>query len=258
MNEPGSRLIIALDFPDLAPALELAREIAPRVGMLKVGLELFNSAGPQAIQSLRDLGAHIFYDSKFCDIPNTVAGAAAAAGRMGPSMLNVHALGGRAMMQAAKDGALRGADEAGFPPPLVIAVTLLTSLSDRDLQQYLGLSDPSRDTVIRLASLAQASGLDGVVCSVHEVPDIKRVCGKNFLTITPGIRPTGAASDDQARAATPGEAVAAGADYLVIGRPVTRADDPADALSRILREMADAAARPHARRPTSGPQGDTT
>jgi len=205
--------------------------------MLKVGLELFNSAGPAAIAALRERGARIFYDSKFYDIPNTVAGAAAAAARMGVSMLNVHALGGRAMMHAAKEGALRGAQQAGFQPPLVIAVTLVTSLSDREIQQDLGLTDRSQEMVIRLASLAKESGLDGVVCSVHEVSHVKRVCGKDFLAVTPGIRPAWAASDDQARVATPREAVAAGADYLVIGRPVTRADDPVEALSKVLREM---------------------
>ncbi|UCC68054.1 MAG: orotidine-5'-phosphate decarboxylase [Armatimonadota bacterium] len=241
MNDLRSRLIIALDYPDLAPALDLAKQIGPRVGMLKVGLELFNSAGPHAIESLRRLGARIFYDSKFSDIPNTVAGAAAAAGRMGVSMLNVHALGGRAMMQAAKEAALDGARQAGFPSPLVIGVTVVTSLGDRDLREDFGLADRSQDIVLRLASLARESGLDGVVCAVEEVGPIKRVCGKNFLTVTPGIRPAWAASGDQARVATPQEAIAAGADYLVIGRPVTRADDPGDALTKILREMTDAA-----------------
>ena len=242
MESPGSRLIIALDFPQLEPALALARRIAPRVGMLKVGLELFNSAGPTAIESLRAGGARIFYDSKFYDIPNTVAGAAAAAGRLGVSMLNVHALGGRAMMQAAKEGALRGAAEAGFPPPLVIAVTIVTSLGDRELRDDLGLSDSSHDLVIRLASLTRESGLDGVVCSVREVPDVKRTCGPDFLTVTPGIRPSWAAAGDQVRVSTPQDAIAAGADYLVVGRPVTRADDPTEALDKLLAEMADRAA----------------
>jgi orotidine-5'-phosphate decarboxylase len=242
MDSPGSRLIIALDFPQLEPALALARQIAPRVGMLKVGLELFNSAGPPAIESLRAGGARIFYDSKFYDIPNTVAGAAAAAGRLGVSMFNVHALGGRAMMGAAKEAAARGAAEAGFATPLVIAVTIVTSLGDRELRDDLGLSDSSHDLVIRLASLAKESGLDGVVCSVREVPDVKRACGPDFLTVTPGIRPTWAAAADQVRVATPQDAIAAGADYLVVGRPVTRADDPTEALDKLLAEMADRAA----------------
>jgi orotidine-5'-phosphate decarboxylase len=242
MESPGSRLIIALDFPQLEPALALARQIAPRVGMLKVGLELFNSAGPPAIESLRAGGARIFYDSKFYDIPNTVAGAAAAAGRLGVSMFNVHALGGRAMMEAARDAALRGAAEAGFPPPLVIAVTIVTSLGERELRDEFGLAESPEDLVLRLASLAKESGLDGVVCSVREVPDIKRACGTDFLTVTPGIRPAWAAAGDQVRVSTPQEAIAAGADYLVVGRPVTRADDPAQALAKLLAEMTDAAA----------------
>lgn len=242
MNDPDSRLIIALDFPDLASALQLAAKVAPRVAMLKVGLELFNSAGPQGIASLRELGARVFYDAKLHDIPNTVAGAAAAAGRMGISMLNVHALGGRAMMRAAKEGALRGAAEAGHPAPRIIAVTLLTSLADRDLRQDLGLREDLRDVTIRLASLAKECGLDGVVCSVREVGAVKHECGKGFLAVTPGIRPAWAASDDQARVAAPKEAIAAGADYLVVGRPVTRAEDPARAVSEILREMSPDAA----------------
>jgi len=237
MTDASQRIIIALDFPDLAPALDLAGQIAPRVGMFKVGLELFNVAGPKAIESLRDQGLRVFYDAKLHDIPNTVAGAAAAAGRLGVAMLNVHALGGRAVMQAAKEAALRGAREAGFPPPVVIGVTILTSVGDRDLREEIGLSEPPRDAVLRLASLARESGLDGVVCSVREVSDIKRTCGKDFLTVTPGIRPSWAATGDQTRTATPGEALSAGSDYLVIGRPVTRADDPAAALAKILGDM---------------------
>jgi len=239
MNDLRARLIVALDYPDLASALDLAERIASQVGLLKVGLELFNSAGPRAIESLRALGARVFYDSKFYDIPNTVAGAAAAAGRMGVSMLNVHALGGRAMMQAAKEAALRGAQEAGFPAPLVIAVTIVTSLGDRELRHELGFPSTTQEVVLRLASVAREAGLDGVVASVREVPEIKRVCGKEFLTVTPGIRPAWAASDDQTRVASPKAALAAGSDYLVIGRPITRADNPGQALAKILREMAE-------------------
>jgi len=237
MGEPSNRLIIALDYPSLAPALDMADRVGDRVGMLKVGLELFNSAGPRAIEALRERGARVFYDSKFCDIPNTVAGAAAAAARMGVSMLNVHTLGGRAMMAAAKEGALRGAQEAGVPAPAVIGVTILTSLGDREVQDELGLTDVGRHAVLRLALLAQEAGLDGVVAAAREVPDIKRLCGTNFLTVTPGVRPTWAAAGDQSRTATPSEALAAGADYLVVGRPVTRAHDPEQALARIASEL---------------------
>jgi orotidine-5'-phosphate decarboxylase len=237
MEKPSDRLIIALDYPDLPPALALAERLGPQVGLLKVGLQLFNSAGPQAIRALRDLGPRVFYDSKLYDIPNTVAGAAAALARLGVSMFNVHALGGSAMMRAAKRAALRAAEEAGLPPPLVVAVTIVTSLGDDELQREIGLHESSQAAVPRLASLAREAELDGVVCSVREVPEIKRICGKDFLTVTPGIRPAWAARGDQARVATPREALASGADYLVIGRPITGAHDPQRALQRVLAEL---------------------
>jgi len=255
MRDPRDRIIVALDYPDLAPALAMAGLIGSRVGMLKVGLELFNSAGPQAITALRERGARVFYDSKFYDIPNTVAGAAAAAGRMGVSMFNLHALGGVAMMAAARSAAAEAAQAAGFPAPLVIAVTVVTSLGDCEVQQQLGIPSTAGEAAVRLAKLAKEAGLDGVVASVHEVPEIKRACGRDFLVVTPGIRPSwaavgdpsagsgssrvrqGGSRDDQARVATPKEALWAGADFLVIGRPVTRADDPCAALGLILQEM---------------------
>jgi orotidine-5'-phosphate decarboxylase len=242
MVDPKEQLIIALDYADLPPALEMARLLGPKVGMLKIGLELFNSAGPAAVSALRELGARVFYDSKFSDIPNTVAGAAAAAGRMGVSMFNVHALGGSRMMAEAKDAAIRAASEAGLAPPLVIGVTVVTSLSDREVREELGIPAEAGETAIRLAALAKQAGLDGVVAAVHEVPAIKRACGKNFLTVTPGIRPAWAQAGDQRRIATPRQAVEAGSDYLVVGRPVTRAEDPVEAVAAIVREMADAPA----------------
>jgi orotidine-5'-phosphate decarboxylase len=187
--------------------------------------------------ALRERGARIFYDSKFHDIPNTVAGAAAAAARLGVSMFNVHALGGVAMMAAARAAAAEAARGAGLPAPLVIAVTIVTSLGDREVREELGIPSTAGEAALRLAQLAKEAGLDGVVASVHEVPAIKRVCGTHFLTVTPGIRPAGAAVGDQSRVATPREAVAAGADLLVIGRPITRADDPTAALEMVLEEM---------------------
>ncbi len=237
MTKPGDRLIIALDYPEPGPAVALARRIAGRVGMVKVGLEVFNSAGPAVISALRGLGTRVFYDSKFYDIPNTVAGAAAAAARMGVSMFNVHALGGKAMMQAAKEASNRGAEQAGVPPPLVIAVTIVTSLGEVELRDQLGFAEGAGEVVLRLARLAKEAGLDGVVCSAGEVGEIKRVCGKDFLAVVPGIRPAGAPGDDQARVATPRAALEAGADYLVIGRPVTRAEDPCAAIASIVQEM---------------------
>jgi orotidine-5'-phosphate decarboxylase len=236
---PQDRLIIALDFPDLSRALEVGRQVAADVGLLKVGLELFTSAGPAAITELRKLGVGIFYDAKLYDIPNTVAGATAAAARLGLSIINVHALGGAAMMAAAREAAHHGAREAGFPPPRVIGVTVVTSLGDREVQQELGMPETARSAALRLARLAKEAGLDGVVCAVHEVQEIKRICGTNFLAVTPGIRPARAEPGDQTRIATPRQAIEAGADYLVVGRPVTRARDPQQAIAEIVAEMAD-------------------
>jgi orotidine-5'-phosphate decarboxylase len=237
MTDARDRIIVALDYPDLSPALEMAALVGPRVGMLKIGLELFNSAGPPAIAALRERGARIFYDCKFSDIPNTVAGASAAAARMGVSMFNVHALGGVKMMVAAREAAHRAAEDAGLPPPFVIGVTIVTSLNDGEVQRDLGIPQSAREAALRLAVLSREAGLDGVVASADEVAEIKRACGMDFIAVTPGIRPSGAAIGDQARVATPEDALAVGSDYLVIGRPITRADDPAQALADILREM---------------------
>jgi len=237
VSRPEDRLIVALDYPALEPALEMARAIADEVGMFKVGLELFNSAGPGVLEELRRLGAGVFYDGKFLDIPNTVAGAASAAARMGVTMFNVHALGGLAMMQAAREGAARGAEEAGGRPPLVIAVTILTSVDRQVMNQEVGIQGKVIEAVVRLARLAREAGLDGVVCSAAEITRIKQACGDDFLTVVPGIRPEGAARGDQARVATPRAAVEAGADYLVVGRPITRAGDPRAAAAAIVREI---------------------
>jgi orotidine-5'-phosphate decarboxylase len=237
MIDPKDRIIVALDYAELAPALRMAELVGSRVGMLKVGLELFNSAGPGAITAIREHGARVFYDAKLYDIPNTVAGAAAAVSRLGVAMFNVHALGGVAMMAAARQAADAGARAAGFQAPLVIAVTIVTSLGDREVREELGMPSTTGEAALRLAQLAKEAGLDGVVASVHEVAAIKRSCGRDFLVVTPGIRPSWAATEDQARVATPREALEAGADYLVIGRPITRADDPGSALEAILGEM---------------------
>jgi orotidine-5'-phosphate decarboxylase len=237
VTEAGKRIIVALDFAELPLALEIADCVGPQVGMLKVGLELFNSVGTRAIEALRERGARVFYDSKFYDIPNTVAGAAAAATRLGVSMFNVHALGGLAMMSAARDAAERSSADMGLPAPAVVAVTVVTSLSETQLQAELGIPSTSTEAAVRLARLARDAGLDGVVCSAHEIDAIKRACGREFLAVTPGIRPQWAQAGDQARVATPREALTAGADYLVIGRPITRAPDPAEALERVITEM---------------------
>ncbi|MBN1458472.1 MAG: orotidine-5'-phosphate decarboxylase [Armatimonadetes bacterium] len=237
MTDPTDRIIVALDYPDLDPALAMADLIGSRVGMLKIGLELFNSVGPPAIAAVRARGARVFYDCKFSDIPNTVAGAAAAAVRMGVSMFNVHSLGGLNMMVAAREAAHRTAAEMEVPPPLIIGVTILTSLTDTEVQRDLGIPQSASHAALHLALLSKEAGLDGVVASVSEVGEIKQACGMDFLTVTPGIRPSGATVGDQARIATPRAALAAGTDYLVIGRPITRAPEPDQALTDILREM---------------------
>jgi orotidine-5'-phosphate decarboxylase len=230
MSDP--RVIVALDFPDASQALALATRLEPGACRLKVGKELFTAAGPGLIEQLRRAGFEIFLDLKYHDIPSTVAAACAAAAELGVWMINVHALGGRAMMKAA-----RAALSGRRTPPKLVAVTLLTSVGAADMQE-IGLPGSPQEAVARLARLAQACGLDGVVCSAQETRDLRQRCGPDFLLVTPGIRPAGSLADDQRRVATPREALADGADYLVIGRPITRAPDPLAALREISVEIA--------------------
>ena len=221
---PENPLVVALDVSDPDRADALAAALAPHVGMLKVGLELFWAAGPEV---LRRIGSHgpVFADAKLHVIPNTVERASANIARLGVRMFNVHALGGEAMMRAARSGADRGAIEAGLPAPLVLAVTVLSSQSGE------GLASPAS-----LAFEAMTSGLDGVVVSGEDVRDVRAVCGDEFCLVVPGIRPTGGNGHDQVRVLTPGAAIESGADYIVIGRPITGADDPAGVARAILRE----------------------
>jgi orotidine-5'-phosphate decarboxylase len=223
------RLIVALDVPTAEEAQGLVEQLAGRVGMFKVGSQLFTAAGPDFVRALVARGHKVFLDLKFHDIPNTVARAVGEAARLGVSLLNVHALGGKAMMEAA----------AGALPPMgtrLLAVTILTSHDEASLGE-VGMSGQLADSVRLLALLARDAGLDGVVASPHEIGLVREACGADFLIVTPGIRPRGALAHDQARAATPGAALAAGADYLVVGRPVTDASDPAAAAAGIVREM---------------------
>ncbi|MDR0480665.1 MAG: orotidine-5'-phosphate decarboxylase [Gallionellaceae bacterium] len=229
MNQ-GSRIIVALDYPDAAPALELAARLEPSLCRLKVGKELFTAAGPQLVEQLMRRGFEIFLDLKFHDIPNTTAQACKAAAALGVWMVNVHALGGRKMMAVAREAVA----QAAYPPKL-IAVTVLTSMAQEDLAE-IGITGQAADMVLRLARLAQASGLDGVVCSAQEAAMLRRECGAGFCLVTPGIRPAEAAADDQSRVMTPRAALEAGSDYLVIGRPITRAPDPLFALQEIFRQ----------------------
>ena len=226
-----SKIIVALDFPTQDAAKQLYSKLDPDRCKVKVGKELFTSAGPDLVRDLVDSGFDVFLDLKFHDIPNTVAKACKAAAELGVWMMNVHALGGRAMMEAAREGL-----ESKSKRPLLIAVTILTSHSESQLQE-IGLTDKIPDQVKRLAALAQSSGLDGVVCSPQEVGMLREMHDESFCLVTPGIRPQGSDKGDQNRIMTPRQAVELGASYLVIGRPITQAPDPMAALAAIENEL---------------------
>jgi orotidine-5'-phosphate decarboxylase len=230
-------LIIALDVSTLEEAEILADRLSPYAGGFKVGMQLYNSVGPEAIRRLRQKSVPVFVDLKLHDIPNTVAGAISVLTRHGAAILNVHAAGGVAMMQAAVKAAHEEAARAAAQPPLVVAVTILTSISQDAFNQEMGFTGSIRDLVVKWAVLAKEAGLDGVVASPLEIALIRKACGEDFVIITPGIRPAGAAADDQRRTMTPGEAVRQGATYLVVGRPVTAAPDPVSAAMFILEEI---------------------
>lgn len=221
------RVIVALDFSDQSDALALADRLDPSACRVKVGKELFVTAGPHFVEALVHRGFDVFLDLKFHDIPNTVAQACKAAAKLGVWMVNVHAIGGAAMMKAAYD-AIAGISQR----PLLTAVTILTSLTDGDLDA-VGIVGPTHDAVLRLASLAKNCGLDGVVCSGQEAAMLKSALGNEFKLVTPGIRPLGSDAGDQARVLTPEKAAGLGVDYLVIGRPITQAPDPLAALAAI-------------------------
>jgi len=237
---PLPRIFVALDFADPAKAVALADKLDPRACGLKVGKELFVTAGPDPVRSMIGRGFAVFLDLKFHDIPNTVASACTAATRLGVAMLNVHASGGRAMMAAAREAVDRAAAEQKQSAPLLLGVTVLTSLADADLPE-IGHSDTASALALKLARLTQACGLDGVVCSAQEAPLLRAACGNTFKLVTPGIRLADAAQDDQARVVTPENAVRSGADYLVIGRPITQASDPVGVLASINASLADVA-----------------
>ena len=228
-NDP--RIIVALDFPDAAQALEFSRRLDPEACRVKVGFELFVSAGPALVEQLVAAGFDVFLDLKFHDIPNTVASACRAAAGLGVWMMNVHASGGGRMLQAARE-ALEGQAHR----PHLIAVTVLTSMDERDLDE-LGLGKDVGRLAEALAGLTAASGLDGVVCSASEAPMLRKRHGDDFLLVTPGIRPRSAQTDDQRRVMTPSEAIRAGSSYLVVGRPITRAESPMDALEAMNEEI---------------------
>lgn len=232
------RIYCAIDTPDVARAETLAHTLAGAGCGLKLGLEFFSAQGPDGVRRVMAAAqggtgsAPLFLDLKFHDIPNTVAAAVRAACALAPRIVNVHAAGGRAMMAAARDAATEGAKSAGAQRPLVIGVTVLTSLDTADLGA-MGVVGSAEEQVVRLATLARDAGLDGVVCSAREIAPIRRALGDDFILVTPGIRPAGAETSDQKRVTTPKDAIEAGSDYLVIGRPITGASDPAAAARAI-------------------------
>lgn len=236
--EASERIIVPLDVASASAACDLVRALKGHVGAFKVGLELVHVAGFDIFDVLRAAGAErIFYDCKLHDIPNTVAGAARAIAGFGVWMFNVHAAGGSRMVQAARRGISEGMDGSSSAAPLLLGVTLLTSLGAEDLANELRVDLGPTDYVERLAHLATQNGCDGVVCSPHEIKAVRERCGDEALIVTPGVRPAWASANDQSRIMTPSEAVRRGADYLVIGRPITAAEDPVEAADAIAREI---------------------
>jgi len=245
MSSPSDRIIVALDSPTIPEAIKIATSIGKDVGALKVGLEILTSEGAPNVVKALSSWEKIFFDGKFKDIPNTVAGASRAATRLGVWMFNVHCLGGVAMMSAAVRAAEDEAKKLNTNRPLVVGVTILTSIDVKALNEigfeHIRDGDELKRLVVRLALLAKQAGLDGVVASPQEIVNIREACGSDFLIVTPGVRPLWAAAGDQKRVMTPGEAVKAGADYLVIGRPITNPPPeigtPAQAVKKILEEI---------------------
>ena len=232
--DPKDRLIVALDVETLGGAVGLVERLAGLVTRFKIGSQLFTAAGPAAIEAVRKRGGEVFLDLKYHDIPNTAAGAAREAARLGVFMFNVHAAGGQAMMRAAAEAAAIG---SGGRRPLVIAVTVLTSLDRAALGRELGVPSSVEGHVLHLCRLAREAGLDGCVASAGEIRAVRNNLGAGWVIVTPGVRPAGSAADDQSRIATPQATARAGAHYLVVGRPITAAADPVDAARAILAEI---------------------
>lgn len=226
-------LVVALDYPDIESALNMADLLNPKECRVKVGKELYTRTGPKIIESLQGKGFDVFLDLKFHDIPNTTSSAVAVAADLGVWMVNVHASGGRKMMEACANKLAHYAS-----PPLLIGVTVLTSMTEADLHE-MGIKRTPLEHVEHLAALAKGSGLDGVVCSAHEAAAMKQQLGNAFRLVTPGIRPAFAEKGDQQRIMTPSQAIQAGSDYLVVGRPITQSANPSDALNKVMQEITD-------------------
>lgn len=238
-NDPRDRLIVALDTPTGAEALRLVDTLSGAAGWFKIGSQLFTGEGPDIVRAVKARGVKVFLDLKFHDIPATVALASRAAVSIGVDMFNVHALGGEKMMRTACESVTEHCAELGVEKPAMIAVTVLTSMGAEDLDG-VGIHTSPLETVTSLAALADKAGLDGVVASAGEAPEIKRRMGEGFTVVTPGVRPAWAAADDQKRVKTPAEAIERGADYLVVGRPITKAEDPLRAAQRTVEEIESA------------------
>jgi orotidine-5'-phosphate decarboxylase len=236
MNKTSDKIIIALDVETLEQARELVTSLSGTVGAFKIGKQLYTRCGPEAVEMVHAAGERVFLDLKYHDIPTTVAKAGCEAARMGVFIFNLHALGGSAMIAETVKAVHEIADKAGTPAPIILAVTVLTSMAETDLSE-IGIHDPVEQVVVRLARLAQGAGADGVVASAREIGMIKQACGPDFIVLTPGIRPAASEQDDQKRTVTPARAVQAGADFLVIGRPVTQAPDPRAAALTIASEL---------------------
>jgi len=237
MNHNHNPLICALDTTDAGQAATLAAQLKDHVGAVKLGLEFFTANGAAGVRQITDQKAPVFLDLKFHDIPNTVAKAIKATAGINTFMLTVHVAGGRAMLQAAIDASMEVAAMTGKERPLVVGVTVLTSLDQDDLTM-IGVRDPLHEQVKRLADLAQSSGLDGVVCSPYEIAALREHCGGDFTLVVPGIRPSGGTKGDQKRVMTPREALERGADFLVVGRPITEAPDPVRAAQELYQSLA--------------------
>ncbi|MGI5879785.1 MAG: orotidine-5'-phosphate decarboxylase [Syntrophomonadaceae bacterium] len=232
------RIILALDVDTEKQALSLVERLSPTIGVFKVGMQLYNSCGPQIVEKINQAGGKVFVDLKFHDIPNTVAAAGKVLTRLGCYMFNIHAAGGREMMSQLVKGVQEEAALKKINPPLILAVTVLTSISQSQLENDMFITDKSvEDTVVAWARMAQECGINGVVCSPQEITAIRNTCGKEFKIVTPGIRPAWSAANDQKRITTPKEALTMGADYMVIGRPITAADNPESAALRIIEEL---------------------
>ncbi len=237
-KDPNEYIFFPLDKPNLKYAIKITNILKGLIGGVKIGKEFFTALGPDGVTRINELGVPVFIDLKFHDIPNTVAGAVRSVIQLKPKMINVHAQGGRTMLKAARDAGIEHAHKINISPPLILGVTVLTSMNDQDLTE-VGVKDKTLDQVKRLAALCQECGLDGVVCSAAEINSLRNLCGNDFKLLSPGIRPKWSAKNDQKRIVTPQEAIEWGADYLVIGRPISSARNPAEAAKKIISEISE-------------------